>query len=56
MTYKRGYSIMFIELLEYKVLKRKAKILLIIYNWLEYLIRQSYIFSAFNIIEAVLFL
>jgi hypothetical protein len=47
---------MFAESSEQEVLRRKAKILSTMYNWLEYLAGQSYTFGALGIAEAVLFL
>jgi hypothetical protein len=47
---------MFADKPEHKVLRRKAKILSTMYDWLEYLVRQSYTFGALGIAEAVLFL
>jgi hypothetical protein len=41
---------------EHEVLRRKAKILSTMYDWLEYLAGQSYTFGALGIAETVLFL
>jgi len=41
---------------EHEVLRRKAKILSTIYDWLEYLAGQSYTFGALGIAQAILFL
>lgn len=41
---------------EYKVLRREAKILSTMYDWLEHLAGKSYTFGALGIAEAVLFL
>lgn len=40
---------------EHEMLRRKAKILSTMYDWLEYLAGQSYTFGALSIAEAVLF-
>jgi hypothetical protein len=50
------YPQMFTDSSEQEVLRRKAKILSTIYNWLEYLAGQSYTFGALGIVEAILFL
>ena len=47
---------MFAEWSEHEVLRRKAKILSTMYDWLEYLAGQSYTFGALGIAEASLFL
>jgi hypothetical protein len=47
---------MFADEPEHEVLRRKAKILSTMYDWLEYLAGQSYTFGALGIAEAVLFL
>jgi hypothetical protein len=51
-----GYPVMFADEPEHEVLRRKAKILSTMYDWLEYLAGQSYTFGALGIAEAVLFL
>ena len=47
---------MFADWSEHEALRGEAKVLSTMYDWLEYLARQSYTFGALGIAEAVLFL
>ena len=51
-----GYPVIFANESEHKVLRRKAKILSTMYDWLEHLAGQSNTFGALGIAEAVLFI
>jgi hypothetical protein len=53
---RRRYRERFADEPEHGMLRRKAKILSTMYDWLEYLAGQSYTFGALGIAEAVLFL